>query len=42
LAEAGLLAAHVVEPGAFCLGLDTPRHFGIGKELVECGQVRLE
>jgi mannose-1-phosphate guanylyltransferase len=35
------LAAHVIEEGAFCLGLDTPTHFETGRELVETGMVEL-
>jgi mannose-1-phosphate guanylyltransferase len=38
----GALAAHVIEDGGFCLGLDTPEHFEVGQGLVEGGQVRLE
>lgn len=35
------LAAHVIEDGGFCLGLDTPTHFETGRELVEMGMVEL-
>jgi mannose-1-phosphate guanylyltransferase len=33
------LAAHVIEDGGFCLGLDTPAHFELGREMVESGKV---
>lgn len=41
LAETGLLRAHMLEPDAFCLGLDTPEHFAIGERLVAEGGVAL-
>lgn len=40
-AETGRLRAHVLEPNAFCLGLDTPEHFAIGERMVSAGQVAL-
>jgi mannose-1-phosphate guanylyltransferase len=36
------LAAHVIEDGGFCLGLDTPEHFRLGEAMVARGTVRLE
>lgn len=40
-ASEGILRAHVLETGAFCLGLDTPEHFKLGEQLVSGGQVML-
>jgi mannose-1-phosphate guanylyltransferase len=33
------LGAHVLEAGGFCLGLDTPTHYELGRELVESGSL---
>jgi NDP-sugar pyrophosphorylase family protein len=41
LASAGMLGAHVLERGAFCLGLDTPSSLERGEELVRAGSVSL-
>jgi NDP-sugar pyrophosphorylase family protein len=41
LVRDGALAAHVIEPEGFCLGLDTPAHFEAGVRLVESGAVAL-
>jgi NDP-sugar pyrophosphorylase family protein len=41
LVRDGALAAHVIEPDGFCLGLDTPAHFEAGVRLVESGAVAL-
>jgi NDP-sugar pyrophosphorylase family protein len=41
LVRAGILAAHLIEDGGFCLGLDTPEHFDIGTTMVETGVVEL-
>ena len=40
-AETGVLRPYVIEPDAFCLGLDTPEHFAIGERLVTAGAVVL-
>lgn len=42
LVPGNALAAHVVEDGGFCLGLDTPVHFDRGAELVASGRVALD
>ncbi|MEX0892393.1 MAG: sugar phosphate nucleotidyltransferase [Gemmatimonadota bacterium] len=39
LAAAGRLTAHVLEDGAFCLGLDTPERFAAAQQLVASGRV---
>ena len=41
LAAAGVLAGHVLEREAFCLGLDTPESFERGEELLRAGSVNL-
>jgi mannose-1-phosphate guanylyltransferase len=41
LVRAGELAAHVIEPGGFCLGLDTPAHYEEGRRLVSAGAVEI-
>jgi mannose-1-phosphate guanylyltransferase len=40
-AASGVLRPYVLEPEAFCLGLDTPEHFAIGERLVAAGDVVL-
>jgi mannose-1-phosphate guanylyltransferase len=40
-AASGVLRPYVMEPEAFCLGLDTPEHFAIGERLVAGGAVLL-
>jgi len=39
LAAAGRLTAHILEDGAFCLGLDTPERFAAAQQLVASGRV---
>ena len=41
LAAAGKLFGHVLEPEAFCLGLDTPASFARGEEMLRTGSVSL-
>lgn len=41
LVREGELAAHVIEPGGFCLGLDTPAHYEVGRQMVAAGTVGL-
>jgi mannose-1-phosphate guanylyltransferase len=41
LVRDGALAAHIIEPGAFCLGLDTPAHYEVGRQMVAAGKVGL-
>lgn len=41
LVDSGVLFGHLIEEGAFCLGLDTPEHFEIGRRMVEGGDVAL-
>ena len=41
LASAGKLAGYVLEPEAFCLGLDTPASFERGEEILRAGSVSL-
>lgn len=41
LASDGELAAHIIEPGGFCLGLDTPAHYEVGRQMVAAGTVGL-
>jgi mannose-1-phosphate guanylyltransferase len=36
-----VLRGHVLEDGGFCLGLDTPEHYRVGRRLVETGVVAL-
>jgi NDP-sugar pyrophosphorylase family protein len=40
LAAAGQIAAHVLEEGSMCLGLDTPESYERGLEMLRCGDVR--
>lgn len=39
LAAAGALAAHMLEPAGFCLGLDTPERYELAKQLFAGGEV---
>jgi NDP-sugar pyrophosphorylase family protein len=39
LAAAGSLAAHMLEPGGFCLGLDTPERYELAQQLFAGGEV---
>jgi NDP-sugar pyrophosphorylase family protein len=41
LVRNGVLQAHVLEDGGFCLGLDTPEHYERGRTLIETGAVVL-
>jgi mannose-1-phosphate guanylyltransferase len=42
LVAEGALAGWLMGEGGFCLGLDTPEHFGVGVDMVRAGTVRLE
>lgn len=39
LAESGCLAAHMLEPNGFCLGLDTPERYELAQQLFAEGEV---
>jgi mannose-1-phosphate guanylyltransferase len=39
LAEAGDVAAHVVEEGGYCLGVDTPERLAIAREMVRTREI---